>query len=356
MRLVIDAMCAEYGGIRTYVQHLLDGWAHHFPEDDVTVLVRRGSTLGTGEFGRREARATPVGTVARPVSQTLVLPRLAHQLSADMVLATAPTTTVRPPGPPLVAVLHDLRHELRPRQFSPARRVLRNVSYGRTFDIASGLLTVSQRSLDDLHRLHPGTQGTPSAVAHHGADHALGWGVPVSRAGPAVAFAHHTNKNPDLLLDAWSELKKQADEVPPLVVCGVSDDLRPGLQEDLRRRGLHGEVTLASYLAEPAFHALFAAARMVVLTSDFEGFGLPIVEGMLLGKPVVIGPDPASLEVSGGHATVMSDWTGAALAVALREARGRSSTDLDDAAAWARTFTWERTVRATRDFLLRVAS
>ena len=66
---------------------------------------------------------------------------------------------------------------------------------------------------------------------------------------------------------------------------------------------------------------MLAEADLVVFPSDFEGFGLPVVEGMLLGKPVVLGPEPATNEVAGGHAAVAADWTPAALADGVRRAR-----------------------------------
>ena len=90
---------------------------------------------------------------------------------------------------------------------------------------------------------------------------------------------------------------------------------------------------------------------MVVFPSDFEGFGLPVVEGMLLGKPVVLGPEPATNEIAGGHAAVAADWTAAALADAVRRARAMTSGELEAARAWAATFTWERTIRQTREVL-----
>jgi glycosyltransferase involved in cell wall biosynthesis len=85
-----------------------------------------------------------------------------------------------------------------------------------------------------------------------------------------------------------------------------------------------------------------------VFPSDFEGFGLPVVEGMLLGKPVVVGPDEAVLEVAGGHAAVMSGWTSSALADAVRAGLAMSPDQLAAARAHAAEFTWERTTRQSR--------
>jgi glycosyltransferase involved in cell wall biosynthesis len=101
---------------------------------------------------------------------------------------------------------------------------------------------------------------------------------------------------------------------------------------------------------------VFGAADLVVFPSDFEGFGLPVVEGMLLGKPVVLGPEPATTEVAGGHAAVAADWTPAALADAVRRARALAGAELEAARAWAATFTWERTVRQTRELLASLAA
>jgi hypothetical protein len=107
----------------------------------------------------------------------------------------APTTTVRRVSAPLAVVILDLRHELRSEQFSRGRRLLRRVSYGRTYAMADAFISISQRSLDDLHRLHPETAAVPSRAVHLGGDHVLAW-PPGSRSGPAVGFAHHSNKNP----------------------------------------------------------------------------------------------------------------------------------------------------------------
>ncbi|HET7735961.1 MAG TPA: glycosyltransferase [Nocardioidaceae bacterium] len=345
MKLVVDAMCAEYGGIRTYVEQLLGQWSAVFPEDELHVVVPRGSTLPTEGHTRHELPVARPTVVGRPWAQTTRMRRLVRSLQPDAVLATAPTTTVLPLAAPMTVVVLDLRHELRPEQFSAGRRLLRNVSYGRTYRLAAGFLAISQRSLDDLHDLHPVTRDKPGAVAYLGADHVHTWPAP-SRSGAAVAFAHHTNKNPDLVLDAW-QLLEQRGVAPALTILGVGAR-RAELEAELERRGLAGRVTLAPFLPDAEFQQVCAGAELIVFPSDFEGFGLPIVEGLALGKPVVIGPEKASLEVAGGHATVMADWTPAALADSVVAARGLSEQEIEAARAWADAFTWEATIRKTR--------
>ena len=346
MRVLIDAMCAEYGGIRTYVEQLLLGWAAEHPEDDVHVVVRGGSTLETPGLTRHELPVRGPDVLGRPWAQTTALHRLEGRLRPDVVLATAPTTNPRRMRAPLAVVILDLRAELRPEQFSLGRRALRKVSYGRTYQLAAGFLSISQRSLDDLHRLHPSTRTKPGFVTHLAADHVLGWPAP-SRSGPAIAFAHHTNKNPELLLSAWAQLEAP----PPLTFLGVSSNLRPRLEQEIERHGLASTVELAPYLPDDEFRDRILAASMIAFPSDFEGFGIPIIEGMLLRKPVVIGPDPGALETAGGHAVVAADWTAQALATALREAVALTESDLDAAEDWAGRFRWSLTLERTREAL-----
>lgn len=351
MRIVVDAMCAEYGGIRTYVEQLLLGWAERHPDDQVHVVLRAGSTLRTPGLTRHELEVKGPDVLGRPWAQATRMHRIVQRVRPDVVMATAPTTDVRRTDAPLAVVILDLRAELRPEQFSRGRRLLRKISYGRTYQLAAGFLSISQRSLDDLHRLHPSTRTKPGTVTHLAADHVLSWPEP-SRSGPSIAFAHHTNKNPELLLEAWALLEDR----PPLTFLGVSGELRPRLEERVERLGLGDVVELARFLPDEEFRERVLRADMIAFPSDFEGFGIPIVEGMLLGKPVVIGPDPGSLEVAGGHAVVTEDWTPAALADALRRARTLDAEALAAARRFAEGYSWARTIDTTREALTGIAA
>jgi glycosyltransferase involved in cell wall biosynthesis len=120
-------------------------------------------------------------------------------------------------------------------------------------------------------------------------------------------------------------------------------------------RGLGTRVRLAPYVSSEEHAAHLGAASVVVLASDFEGFGLSVVEGMRIGVPVVIGPEPAMLEVAGGHAFAMTEWTPAEVARATCEALAADAGAITAAAEHAATFTWARTVSETRALLASVS-
>lgn len=382
MRVVIDAMCAEYGGIRTYVEHLLLGWADAHPEDEVHVALRAGSTLATPGLTRHEYAVGRPDALSRPWIQATAMHRMIRSVAPDVVLATAPTTDVRRVDAAVAVVILDLRAEILPHQFSRGRRLLRKVSYERAYSLADGFLSISQRSLDDLHRLHPTTASKPGTVAYLGGDHARAWALPhevaptpdevaalAPRGGthgepsdvstgksPAIAFAHHTNKNPQLVIDAWALLRARGVDVPPLTFLGVSGELRPGLTASVEQHGLSGEITLSKFLPDEEFQRTFADSSMVVFPSDFEGFGLPVVEAQTLRKPLVIAPDRGLVEVAGGHAAVTTDWTPSALAEAIEQAMETSDDQLDAAEKWAGEFTWNRCIEVTHAALTDLAA
>lgn len=355
MKIVVDAVCPEFGGIRTYAEHLLAQWEVVYPEDELHVLVREGSTLPTfGHFRHAVGIGRP-RVIRRPLAQTRHVRRLVREVRPDAVLSMLPSTTLLHPGRPMAVVVYDLRHEMRPEQFSWVTRLMRNISYGRGYRTADGILAISQRSLDDLHQYHPRTQRVPHAVAYLGADHVSAW-PPPSTDGPAITFAHHTNKNVDLVLDAWALLSFTGERVPPLLILGVPKSDRERLAQGIADRQLDELVSLAPFLPDEEFIRRMVEAEMIVFPSDFEGFGLPVAEGMQLGKAVVIGPERATTEVAGGHAFVMDDWSPDALADAVRAAGSMSEQQRVAARARGEEFTWESTIRRTREMLDNLAN
>jgi glycosyltransferase involved in cell wall biosynthesis len=159
------------------------------------------------------------------------------------------------------------------------------------------------------------------------------------------------NKNVDLVLDAWAVLHARAEALP-LVVVGLSAEARRSVEARAAARGIGELVTLRPWLDDRAFQEQFSSASLVVFPSDYEGFGLPAVEAMRLGIPVVVTPDPALLEVTGGLATVMEGWDAPALARAVPLARQTGAEQLRAGVEHASTFTWQRTARDVRAALV----
>jgi glycosyltransferase involved in cell wall biosynthesis len=305
VRVVIDGLAIRGTSIGVVVEHLLDAWVQLAADDELHVVV-----------------------------------------SPDAGLAI-PTTTVNRLPCPRVVIAHDLRHELRPEQFAVKARLLRRVSHGIGFRQADAIVTVSNRTRNDLIASRPWLADRIVRAAQLGGDHVDAWPDPVPGPPYAITFGQWANKNVGLVVDAW-KMMYAAGDVMNLTVVGLDEQSRQALQAEIATSGLSDVVSLLPWLSDSEFRARFVSASVVVFPSDFEGFGLPAVEAMRLGIPLVITPDPALLEVTGGNATVIDGVGPDAVAAAVRAALAASPERLARAQAHAARFTWSRTAELVR--------
>jgi glycosyltransferase involved in cell wall biosynthesis len=343
VRVLVNALPVRSTSLGVVTENLLQGWDE---TDDLHLVLRPGVELELPE----RVTVHPVGG-HRLFAMEWAVPELCRRIGADVMLGTAPATTIGPLPCPRVIISHDVRHEMRPHQFNYRSRLLRGVSYGLGYRRADAIVTVSHRTRADLLRVHPWLRRHTITVAQNGADHVLRWPRPDASGGLyALAFGQWGNKNVGLVLEAWARLQREGGEPPPLVIVGLPERERVTVQADVAAQGLTPLVTLKPWLDPDQFQRQFTGASVVVFPSDYEGFGLPALEAMRLGIPVVVTPDPALLEVTGGLATVMDGWDAAALARAVPVARRQSAEDLARGVNHASGFTWRRTaadVRAT---------
>lgn len=352
MRVLVDGLSLGVSSVTIVIEQMLRAWAREHPEDHLHLLTGADAVLSLPDIVVvHRARGNVRNYAVRVAVQTVVLPRLCRRLGVDVLLAAIPTTSAAPLPCPRVIMVHDLRHELRPQQFSRRSRLLRGLSYGLSYRQADGIVCVSERTRADLMRSRPWLSARNIRVATHGSDHVASWRASTDTGGYAVTFGQHSNKNVCMAIDAWQILSSRGSPMP-LMVFGVGTAQRNELERRVTASGLVERVILRDWTPDQEFRAIFAAASLVVFPSDFEGFGLPAVEAMALGIPLVISPDAALLEVCDGHATVMRGWHAAALADAVAIASARTPTQLEAARRHAAAFTWGCSVKRVRETLL----
>jgi glycosyltransferase involved in cell wall biosynthesis len=353
VKVVIEALPAvPFGGYAVALEGLLRGWDRLEADDEIHLLLTEGVELEVpASVQIHRSRVGPPRAVRRVMVQSLAARRVCRAVEADVLLGIIPTTAVTPVGCPKVITVHDLRHELVPEQFTLARRLLRQVSYGIGYRQAAGVICVSERTRKDLLRSRPWLESKPVSVVHWGADHVDDWPRRDPGEQPyALAFGHFPNKAVDRVIDAWETLRERG-EARPLVFVGLPGSARERVSERIRSAGLEGVITPLPWLDSDEFHARFASAGLIVLASDFEGFGLPAVEAMRLGIPLVISDDEALMEVTGGNATVVAESGPASLADGVSAAWATSSEDLESARSYVERSTWVTVARETRDAL-----
>jgi glycosyltransferase involved in cell wall biosynthesis len=229
-----------------------------------------------------------------------------------------------------VVTLHDLSFEQADSQMGRLDRLTFRLVVPRAARRADHVLVVSERTRADV-------------VSHYGVPAAR---VTVTPNGVDPAFAPGASHDGYLLFvgavqarkDPLAALAAARAVGLPLLVAGPEKD--PALARALRSGGAE----LRGYVSKEELAHLYQGAAALVLPSRFEGFGLPVLEAMACGTPVVAAAEPALREVAGDAAVYAEDGDFAAAAVrALSERERLSRAGLER----AKLFSWEETARRT---------
>lgn len=152
------------------------------------------------------------------------------------------------------------------------------------------------------------------------------------------------------LLYAYGRLPGDLRTRFPMILAGSAGWLSGALQEKLDRCGRLGLIRYLGYVSEADLPALYAGARLFVLPSSYEGFGLPVLEAMASGVPVVTSDRSSLPEITRGAALLADpddiDALTDLIAKGLCDTIWRSSAKSKGLAV-AKGYTWERCVEQT---------
>ncbi len=252
-----------------------------------------------------------------------------------------------------VVTVHDLTFLRRPEWVTSATLDYRGL-VPAGLRRAGAVCTVSEAVRGELLEAYPFVDPARVVVTPNGVDDACFDASPPDEATrrrlglPAsyVLFlgTREPRKGLDTLLAAWRSVVADRADVPPLVVAGAAGW---GTQADL---AAVPSVVTTGYVERRDVPALVAGAVCLAYPSRYEGFGLPPLETLAAGVPVVASDLPVLREVLGGHASYAAVGDPAALAAALLSALDAGPGDAAAVAArraHARRFTWARCAEQT---------
>jgi glycosyltransferase involved in cell wall biosynthesis len=368
VRIAIDARKLHDYGIGTYVRNLVS-WLARLDHDHEYVVVCRPDDVSFVEsLGPRfHACAEKAGnySLREQISLPLALGRTRVDLFHAPHYVVSPLTRV-----PFVVTIHDCIH-LRFPQYLPNRLAY---SYARTMMRTSArrsrrILTVSEASKQDiLHYLHVpsdkvevvynalderlATPPTPEAIAHIRDRYQLD--------APFILYAGNIkpHKNLERLVEAYSVLRRRGVTHARLLIIGDEISKYPSLRRLVHRFQLHPHVRFFGFVSDEMLSALYRLASVFVFPSLYEGFGLPPLEAMAAGTPVITSNTSSLPEVVGDAALLVDPMDAGAIADALARvltdeplraaliARGRERVQ---------AFSWERSVARIREIYTEVA-
>ena len=361
MRVAIDVRKLHDFGIGTYVRNLVSELARQDDDAEYVLLCTPADRDPLSSLGPR-FRTQVVHAGNYSLSEQLVMPWAVAKAGVD--LYHAPHYVVPPLTPcRFVVTIHDCIH-LRFPQYLPNpgafyyARAMMSMAARRSRRV----LTVSEASKDDI-LFYFGIPESKIEVIYNALDVRLA-GEPTPEEvvhvrdrfqlnHPFVLYTGNIkpHKNVDRLIDAFAILRQKVPDDVKLLIIGDEASKYPNLRRLVHRHQLHQHVRFLGFVPDATLAVLYRLASVFVFPSLYEGFGLPPLEAMAAGAPVVTSNISSLPEVVGDAALLIDPMDPAEIAHAM----ARILTEPQLRAELVRrgrervkAFSWERSVARIR--------
>jgi len=231
------------------------------------------------------------------------------------------------------------------------KRLYKEISYRWTVRHADRVVCVSRYTQSDvMKRLHCPPEKL--RVVYHGANKLRPADAAIFERVPAkywLAFAHQNHKNAELCLRALVEHRRLAPATA-LVLIGQNNYVESKLKPMAQALGLGDAVVFVGVVTSAELSALYQRALGLLFPSRFEGFGLPVIEAMRAGCPVICSTACSLPEVAGDAAVMIAPDDLAGMVAAMQNVVANEMFRKNLIAAGlkqAGSFTWERAAQET---------
>ena len=369
MRIAIDARKLRDFGIGTYIRNILMELSRLDRATEYVVLCRPDD-LDTGDV---------LGTNFRMVPEAAAPYSVAEQFKIPLALERERVRMVHEPHyvlPPLVrcrsvVTIHDCIHLMFPQylpgrlayvyakgsMWSAARKANRILTVSeaskrdilRFFDVAPEKVSVIYNAIDERFLAPPNTAHMELVRQRYQLDH------------PFVLYVGNIkpHKNIQRLIDAFGRTRARGcQEDLKLVIIGDEISKYPALRQSVHKYKLDKHVRFLGFQPMETLAAFYRLARVFVFPSLYEGFGLPPLEAMACGTPVVTSNVSSLPEVAGGAALLVDPYDPEAIAAGICQALTDEPLRADLIARGlerARSFSWAQSVRRIHEIYMDVA-
>jgi glycosyltransferase involved in cell wall biosynthesis len=336
MKIILDARTVgrRFSGVGFYVLELIRAFSRIDADHTFHILVHGESAIeDLAPDPRFRIHQTPASPESHPwgdLWEELVLPRLAASVQADVLHGPAFLIPLRRTKIATVVTIHDLVAFTHPRTIPwkyalyMRRRIRRAVQTAqRTICVSESakrdvlrLLAPSEEKIACIHhgvaeRFHPQTDERIDEVRRR---HGL--------ARPYILFVGNLEPRKNLggLVRAFRIVRRDEKEPLDLVVAGQIAWKSDELLRELGEEDVRDSIRLTGYFPAEDLPALYSGARAFVFPTLWEGFGMPVLEAMACGAPVVASRVPSIQEIAGDAAILVDPNSPDSIASGIREA------------------------------------
>ena len=297
----------------------------------------------------------------------LRLPWELHRHRADVLfMPIQQLPLLRPSKIKTVAVVHDLAVHKFPRQFRRKDWLLLHAFSAQVAREADEVIAVSSATADDLDYYYGRSQRV--SVVHHGIDRDYfrepgsdderksAW-EEIRRWQPGIEEPYilfvgqiQPRKNISGLVEAYEALAKK-DKDLQLVIGGGHGWLQEPILRRISASKFAKRIIVTGRVPDEILPSLYWHAQVFVLPSFYEGFGMPVLEAMACGTPVVTSNVSSLPEIAGAAAVLVDPNNVSELAIGIQSARENREQLKSAGRQQVQRFSWQRTAQATWDVI-----
>ena len=357
MRIAVDArpLIAPKTGIGRYLAELLQRMLQHSTHQWFLYGPQPSWEMPGPS---REMHPTALAAVPNVIVRTpnllgelhaqVLFPRWAALDRADIFWSPRHRVPLRL-STPAVVTIHDLVWKHEPNTMKTLNWLLERVTMPSSITRASHLIAVSHATKCSIKRYFPEAANKTTVV--HAGSFATASGIPDARATQPFGLFVGTvepRKNLERLLEAFARIKDDVQH--DLHLVGGKGWRMPKPSALIRSNGLESRVRQLGALEDEDLLRQYAGCDFVAMPSLYEGFGLPIIEAMSFGKPVLTGNTSAMPEIAGDAGLFVDPTSTEDIARGLQRMMTDSALRSRLAAAArqrASDFSWDRAAAET---------
>ncbi len=377
MRIGISTSVIQRGktGVAQYLFALLRAFLP-YADDNHFVLFVLEEDLPLFAFAKNKMQLVPVAETFRPPVKNILwhqraLPQLARGLNLDVLHVPSYRRMLWPHPCPLVATIHDLAPFRVPKKYSASRMFYGRVVARRLAQRQDAIIAISENTARDIRQFFD-VSPENLHVIHNGLEHDRFFPGSREQAQAEMAARHqlrhpfflyvarleHPGKNHVRLISAFNQFKSTTRSDWQLVLGGSDWHGAEAIHAAARQSPFASEIRFLGFVPDEDLPNLYRAADVFVYPSLYEGFGMPPLEAMACGCPVICSTSGSLGEVVGNAAAIVDPQNINSIANQL----GLLANDenlrerlCQAGFARARQFDWNHTARETLSLYGRLA-